>query len=103
MRALLLALLLASSPALARKRISPRDNLAGLITIAAGALTAVVGAILVGYGSTIRAGGNCPGWPDLPEVCNGLSSDYRISGWTLFGAGLTLGLSGGIVLGVQAR
>lgn len=101
MRALLVALAVLSSTAEARK--PPAENTPALIALAVGGLTTVVGAILVGYGSTIRMGGNCPAYPQNMETCDGMRSDYTISGWTLFGAGLTISLGGGVALGVQAR
>jgi hypothetical protein len=97
----LVALALLSSTAHAK--LPPKENTPALISLAVGALTTVVGAILVGYSSTIRVGGNCPAYPMNADTCGGMASDYRISGWTLFGAGLTISLGGGVALGVQAR
>lgn len=103
MRRWLCALAALASISSAEARKPPAENTPALVSIAIGALGTVVGAIVVGYGSTIRAGGNCPGYAMSAEVCDGLRRDYSIAGWTLFAAGLTVSLGGSVALGVQAR
>ena len=103
MRSLVTFLTLVGLLGCAHAKVPPRSNATAIALIASGGFATVVGAILVGYGYTLRTGPQCPASPIQADVCEPIASDYRAAGWSLFGIGIGVSTAGGILLGVQAR
>jgi hypothetical protein len=103
-RKLLAGLVLASLAGCSGVRhVAMRDNVAGWITVGVGSLVAVTGALVGARGAAYHGSSNCAAYPQTVQNCDDISRQMQGGGWSLLGLGAGVAISGGIVIGVQAR
>jgi hypothetical protein len=84
-----------------RPRLPANRNGPGMVLVANGVLTALVGVALIGYGYSLGASG-CSAWPG-ESGCGGHARGLEIGGWVTLSVGLAATTTGGALMGALAR